>query len=158
MTWVKPDFYREFLSIPEPAPAPEDDDGRDLSGLSFTTVCKHILRYGFVEVADDILFALLVGVILGGLLFLAIPDNLMAHEYARWLAYPVMVLVGVPLYICASREHADRRGPRRQGIQPGGGARVPDGRGPRPIPGPSRSSPVSSARDSLRSMSARSSS
>ncbi|MDE0333924.1 MAG: SO_0444 family Cu/Zn efflux transporter, partial [Defluviicoccus sp.] len=102
MTWVKPDFYREYLSIPEPAPPPKDQGGRDLSGLSFATVCKHILRYGFVEVADDILFALLVGVILGGVLYLAIPDNLMAYEYARWLAYPVMVLVGIPLYICAS--------------------------------------------------------
>ena len=102
MTWIKPDFYRESLSIPEPAPTPRDDSPRDLGDLSFTTVCKHILRYGFVEVADDILFALLVGVILGGLLYLAIPDDLMAYEYARWLAYPVMVLVGVPLYICAS--------------------------------------------------------
>ncbi len=102
MTWIKPDFYREFLSIPEPAAPPRDEAGRDLGDLSFTTVCKHILRYGFVEVADDILFALLVGVILGGLLYLAIPDNLMAYEYARWLSYPVMVLVGVPLYICAS--------------------------------------------------------
>ena len=26
----------------------------------------------------------------------------MSNEYARWLAYPVMILVGVPLYICAS--------------------------------------------------------
>ncbi len=102
MTWIKPDFYRESLSLPDAPPPPKDDTGRDLSGLTFTTVCKHILRYGFVEVADDILFALLVGVLLGGVLYLAIPDNLMANEYARWLSYPVMVLVGVPLYICAS--------------------------------------------------------
>ena len=102
MTWVKPDFYREFLSLPEAAASPKDAEGRDFSGLSFTIVCKHILRYGFIEVADDILFALLVGVILGGVLYLAIPDNLMAYEHARWLSYPVMVLVGIPLYICAS--------------------------------------------------------
>ena len=102
MTWVKPDFYREFLSIPESSTTSRDETGSGLGDLSFTTVCKHILRYGFVEVADDILFALLVGVILGGVLYLAIPDNLMAYEYARWLSYPVMVLVGIPLYICAS--------------------------------------------------------
>ena len=103
MTWIKPDFYREILSGPEaPPPQPEARGSRDLSGLSFSTVCKHILRYGFVEVADDILFALLVGVLLGGVLYLAIPSDLMSYEYARWLSYPVMVLIGVPLYICAS--------------------------------------------------------
>lgn len=102
MTWIKPDFYREFrLVTPEPR-AVTGDFGRDLSGLSFATVCRHILRYGFVEVADDILFALLVGVALGGLIFLAIPSDLMSYEHARWLSYPVMVLVGIPLYICAS--------------------------------------------------------
>ena len=74
----------------------------DEEGLAFKTIVRHVLRYGFVEVADDILFALLVGVALGGLLYLAIPTDLMANEYARWLAYPAMVLVGVPLYICAS--------------------------------------------------------
>ena len=74
----------------------------DEERLAFKTIVRHVLRYGFVEVADDILFALLVGVALGGLLYLAIPTDLMANEYARWLAYPAMVLVGVPLYICAS--------------------------------------------------------
>ena len=77
--------------------APADEER-----LAFRTIARHVLRYGFVEVADDILFALLVGVALGGLLYLAIPTDLMANEYARWLAYPAMVLVGVPLYICAS--------------------------------------------------------
>ena len=70
--------------------------------LGLKAIGRHALRYGFVEVADDILFALVLGVLLGGVLYLAIPDNLMANEYARWLAYPAMVLVGVPIYICAS--------------------------------------------------------
>lgn len=74
----------------------------DADELDFAEICKHVFRYGFVEVADDILFALIVGVALGGVLYLALPSDLMANEYARWLAYPVMVLVGMPLYICAS--------------------------------------------------------
>ncbi len=70
--------------------------------LDFAKIVAHVFRYGFVEVADDILFALLVGVGLGGVIYLAIPSDLMANEYARWLSYPIMVLVGMPLYICAS--------------------------------------------------------
>ncbi|MYF16341.1 MAG: hypothetical protein F4215_02720 [Gemmatimonadetes bacterium] len=70
--------------------------------LTFKKVVRHIFRYGFVEIADDILFALIVGIALGGVIYLAIPSDLMSNAYARWLSYPVMVLVGVPLYICAS--------------------------------------------------------
>ena len=93
-SWVKPDFYRQPVAVDQPVESAAE--------LDFKTICKHVFRYGFVEVADDILFALLVGVALGGVLYLAIPSDLMAHEYARWLAYPVMVIVSVPLYICAS--------------------------------------------------------
>ena len=79
-----------------------DDKQISADDLTFKKVVRHIFRYGFVEIADDILFALLVGVALGGVLFLVIPSDLMSNEYARWLSYPVMVLIGVPLYICAS--------------------------------------------------------
>jgi len=98
--WVKPDFYRQpdFAEDNQSAPVSPADQ----SGLDFRKIVKHILRYGFVEIADDILFALLVGIALGGLLYLFIPSDLMANEYARWLSYPIMVLIGVPLYICAS--------------------------------------------------------
>ena len=80
-----------------PAQAPPNSDLP-----RFPTIVTHVFRYGFVEIADDILFALLVGIALGGLLFLVIPGDLLANERARWLSYPVMILVGVPLYICAS--------------------------------------------------------
>ncbi|MDE0239075.1 MAG: SO_0444 family Cu/Zn efflux transporter [bacterium] len=101
-TWIKPEFYREYLTPSRETPSPSSESERNLGGVTFATVCRHILRYGFVDVADDILFALLVGVALGGLIYLAIPSDLMAYEYARWISYPVMVLVGIPLYICAS--------------------------------------------------------
>ena len=94
--------------------APPDDQA-----LDFKKLVKHVFSYGFIEIADDILFALLVGVALGGVLFLALPSDLMAHEYARWLAYPVMVLIGIPLYICASASTPIAAALVAKGISPG---------------------------------------
>ena len=94
--------------------APTDDQN-----LDFKKLVKHVLRYGFIEIADDILFALLVGVALGGVLFLALPSDLMAHEYARYLSYPVMVLIGIPLYICASASTPIAAALVAKGVSPG---------------------------------------
>ena len=99
---IKPGFYREspgpvpLAASSEPAPVAAPD------GPGFFTIARHVWRYGFVEVADDILFALIVGIAIGGLLYIAIPTELMEYESTRWLSYPIMVLVGIPLYICAS--------------------------------------------------------
>ena len=104
-SWIKPSFYRELDLVERTKTekaAREDVVEEEYPGLDFKKIVKHILHYGFVEIADDILFALLVGIALGGVLYLVIPADLMANEYARWLSYPVMILVGVPLYICAS--------------------------------------------------------
>ena len=102
-TWVKPDFYREELLVDEESiDASEVEPPEEYNLPSFRRILRHIFHYGFAEFADDILFPLLFGIAAGGLLYLAIPDNLMDNEYARWAAYPVMVLIGVPLYICAS--------------------------------------------------------
>ncbi len=87
--------------------------------LTLGRVAKHIFRYGFVEVADDILFALLVGIGLGALLYLAIPADLLANDYARWLSYPVMVVIGVPLYICASGSTPIAAALVAKGLSPG---------------------------------------
>ena len=114
-SWVKPDFYRDRQ-------LPETDAGgsaAEVEGPDFPTVVRHVFRYGFVEIADDILFALLVGIALGGVLYLAIPADLMANEYARWLSYPVMVLIGVPLYICASASTPIAAALVAKGVSPG---------------------------------------
>ncbi len=104
-SWIKPSFYRELDLVQRPKSdkaSREDVVEEEYPGLDFKKIVKHIMHYGFVEIADDILFALLVGIALGGVLYLVIPADLMANEYARWISYPVMIIVGVPLYICAS--------------------------------------------------------
>ena len=95
-SWVKPDFYRDMLPA-EDKQTSEDDPSKYKHDLDFKEIVRHIFRYGFVEIADDILFALLVGVALGGVLFLVIPSDLMSNEYARWLSYPVYGAEGAGL-------------------------------------------------------------
>ncbi len=85
----------------------------------FRTIVAHVFRYGFVEIADDILFALIVGIVLGAVLYVAIPADLMASEYSVWLSYPVMLLVGVPLYICASASTPIAAALVAKGVSPG---------------------------------------
>ena len=123
-SWVKPNFYRKPAAArPAEDSAPRSDSSRvaarPMPGPTLREVIKHVFRYGFVEVADDILFALLVGVALGGVLFLAIPDDLMSSEYARWISYPIMVVVGIPLYICASASTPIAAALVAKGLSPG---------------------------------------
>jgi len=118
VTWVKPDFYRSAASAEQPPTSPKKPVTSP-EELDFKNVIKHVFRYGFVEIADDILFSLLVGVALGGVLYLVIPGDLMANEYARWLSYPIMVLVGVPLYICASASTPIAAALVARGVSPG---------------------------------------
>ena len=114
VNWLKGIAGRQSTSDPSSGEISTDDQD-----LDFKKLVKHVFRYGFIEIADDILLALLVGVVLGGVLFLAIPSDLMANEYARWLSYPVMVLIGIPLYICASASTPIAAALVAKGISPG---------------------------------------
>lgn len=64
---------------------------------------KEVFRYGFVELAEDIGKWLLVGVIIGGILTAIIPENMLTG----YLSYPflhflIMLVIAIPLYVCAT--------------------------------------------------------
>jgi len=64
---------------------------------------KEVFRYGFLELSEDIGKWLLVGMIIGGILTVAIPQDLVI----RFLSYPVlhffiMLILAIPLYVCAT--------------------------------------------------------
>lgn len=121
-SWFRPGSYREISgeqARKSGKAAVVDRVEEEYPGLDFKEIVRHIMHYGFAEIADDILFALLVGIALGGVLFLVIPADMMSNEYARWLSYPVMIIVGVPLYICASASTPIAAALVARGVSPG---------------------------------------
>jgi len=61
------------------------------------------MKYAFVTLLGDIAKPLLWGLLFGALITIAIPSNLsdILIEYA-WLSYVIVILIAVPMYVCAT--------------------------------------------------------
>lgn len=91
--WNRPTLDRGALALP----TREVPDAVPLSQVG-----KRMFTFAFVEMADDILFALVVGVLLSGVVMVLVPDNIAEYGLYGWRMYLVMLIAGVPLYMCAS--------------------------------------------------------
>lgn len=64
---------------------------------------KELFRYGFVELIQDISKWLLIGMLVAALLSVAIPNDFFTGMIkSEYLGMLMMILVSVPLYICAT--------------------------------------------------------
>jgi HflK protein len=78
------------------------------------------LHYGFVEFFDDLLWRLLLGIAIGaGIAVLFPAASLTRFAGNPLLSYLVMLLVGIPLYVCASASTPIAAGLIAGGISPG---------------------------------------
>jgi hypothetical protein len=86
----------------EPAPTHAHGATEPVSKASGTLVAR-ALRYGFVDLVDDIAWPLALGVAASGVLgaFLD-PDWLAQPAFQGPLAYLVMLAIGLPIYVCAA--------------------------------------------------------
>ena len=86
----------------------------------FEDVMREVGRYAFVEVADDIAFWLVVGIVLAAMLSLFLPDNLAASGLGSGLAPMLLLLIAaVPLSMCASASTPIAAALVSKGISPG---------------------------------------
>lgn len=71
----------------------------ETKGFSFTTAMK----YAFGTLLGDIAKPLFWGLLLGALITVAIPENLsdILKEYS-WLSYLIVIIIAVPMYVCAT--------------------------------------------------------
>ena len=76
-----------------------DCDGEATSGFSMIKA----LKYAFVTLLGDIAKPLFWGLLLGALITVAIPENLstLLIEYS-WLSYLIVIIIAVPMYVCAT--------------------------------------------------------
>ena len=84
--------------------------------FSFTNA----LKYGFVTLLSDIANPLLVGLILGAVITVAMPQNLseILITYPM-LSYIVVLLIAVPMYVCATASLPIAAGLMLGGVSPG---------------------------------------
>ncbi len=70
---------------------------------NFLEKIKYIFQYGFVELIDDAGKWILIGVIAGGIIGFLIPGDFIEQYLSNpLLAYPIMLLISIPMYICAT--------------------------------------------------------
>lgn len=68
-------------------------------GFSFTGA----LRYAFVTLLGDIAAPLAWGLLVGALITVAVPDDLGAMLAGHgWLSYLIVIVIAVPMYVCAT--------------------------------------------------------
>jgi uncharacterized membrane protein YraQ (UPF0718 family) len=90
------------VSIPPPSGNPQDRCCEEKHG-KLTGKLVSGLKYGFVTLPGDIGKAMLVGLVVAALISALVPDNFFADKLGTGL-FPmiVMMLVGIPVYVCAT--------------------------------------------------------
>ncbi len=78
------------------------------------------IKYAFGTLLGDIASPLLVGLLLGALITVAIPQNLseILIEYS-WLSYIIVIAIAVPMYVCATASLPIAAGLMLAGVSPG---------------------------------------
>ena len=88
--------------------APQDCcDSQDGAGEPVPTprasMVVRALRYAFIDMLDDLAGALLVGVLLSGIISVAIPDSVFENSPMGGVGEVLMMLaIGIPIYVCAA--------------------------------------------------------
>jgi len=105
---------------PEEPPAPTDccetDDGQEKrDGFA-----SRVLRYAYVDMMDDLAETLLLGLALAALAAALLPADLLGSGVMTGPgAYLLMLVVGVPLYVCASASTPIAAALIAKGLSPG---------------------------------------
>lgn len=68
----------------------------------FLAGTRAVLRYAFDELLGDFAGALALGIVLSAAVTVALPAGSLAAFEPQWLYYPAVLLVSLPLYICAT--------------------------------------------------------
>jgi len=85
-----------------------------------SSIVKNALSYAFGTLLKDIASPLLVGLLLGALIAVAIPENLseILIKY-NWLSYIIVIAIAVPMYVCATASLPIAAGLILAGVSPG---------------------------------------
>lgn len=83
---------------------------------------KRAFRYGFVTLARDIGRAMLLGILVSGMLTALVPDDYFAQRLGSGMAAMLlMMVIGIPMYVCSTGSIPVAFALMQLGISPGAG-------------------------------------
>ncbi len=84
---------------------------------------KVILKYGFFDLMESTWKWLVIGIIAGGLISFLVPDDNLIEQYLgnSYIAYPLMILIAIPMYVCATGSIPIAASLILKGMTPGAG-------------------------------------
>ncbi len=70
---------------------------------TFLDKIKYVFKYAFDELLGDIAKWLVLGIVIGGIISYSVPENFIENYLGNsWLAMFLMLIVGIPIYVCAT--------------------------------------------------------
>ena len=123
----KPNAVMSFSTVATSTTKKEENSGEDGSCCSGgscdskeSCIVKNALSYAFGTLLKDIASPLLFGLLLGALITVAVPENLseILLEY-NWLSYIIVLVIAVPMYVCATASLPIAAGLMLAGVSPG---------------------------------------
>lgn len=78
-----------------------------------------ILHYAFIEILDDIALWMAIGIIIAGIMLTVVPPGWLAQWGGGLPAMLIMLVVGIPMYICAVASTPVAAGLLIAGVSPG---------------------------------------
>ncbi|MCK5675464.1 MAG: permease, partial [Verrucomicrobia bacterium] len=85
-----------------------------------THIIKRMLSYGFISLPRDIARAMVLGIVISGIISGLIPENFFADRMGGSVAAMfLMLLIGIPLYVCSSGSVPIALAFIKAGISPG---------------------------------------
>ncbi len=124
---TQPNTAMAFSAVATPKKEVKEEscsDGSCCSGISCEseTSCmpKRALSYAFGTLLKEIAAPLLVGLLVGALITVAMPENLsnILAKY-NWLSYIIAIAIAVPMYVCATASLPIAAGLMLAGVSPG---------------------------------------
>ncbi len=83
---------------------------------------KKIFEYAMFELVEDVGKWLIIGIVAGGLIATIFPTNIIEEYLGKaYLAYPLMLLIGIPMYVCATGSIPIAASLIMKGMSPGAG-------------------------------------
>ncbi len=81
---------------------------------------REALSFGFVDFYDRLIGYLVVGIVIGAVLAAALPSfDIAGIAGSRWITYLIMLVIGIPMYTCATASTPVAAGLIAGGVSPG---------------------------------------